>query len=98
MADSGFRIPDRGDGNRRICRESRPAILWNLKSGIWPSGLPLTSRRGPRPSGVGLRRGGLLEDDDVLPGEEVVQLLEGEPLGLDLLADLGDGHLMFGLD
>ena len=52
----------------------------------------------PRRSGPGLRRtrfailgrldvlgiAGLLEDDDVLPGEEFERLLEGEALGLDL--------------
>src|SRR5262245_62115914 len=43
-----------------------------------------------------LRR--LLEDDDVLPGEEFERLLEPEALRLDLAADLLDGHLVLGLD
>src|SRR5689334_6839089 len=39
---------------------------------------------------------GLLEDDDVLPGEELQRVLEGEPLRLDLTADLLEGHLVLG--
>src|SRR3954470_12373828 len=47
-----------------------------------------------------LRRGSgrLLEDDDVLPGEEVELLLESEALRLDLAADLRERHLVLGLD
>ena len=45
-----------------------------------------------------LGSGWLLEDDHVLPGEEFERLLEREALGLDLEADLGQGHLVLGLD
>ena len=47
---------------------------------------------------MSLALGGLLEDDDVLPGEELERFLEGEALGLELAADLGEGHLVLGLD
>ena len=49
---------------------------------------------------IGLRLGcgWLLEDDHVLPGEEFERLLEREALGLDFEADLGQGHLVLGLD
>src|SRR5205823_536422 len=42
--------------------------------------------------------GRLLEDEDVLPGEEFERFLEPEPLRLQLAADLSDGHLVLGLD
>src|SRR5262245_51883823 len=40
----------------------------------------------------------LLEDDDVLPRQEVVDRLEAEAFRFDLLADLRHGHLVLGLD
>ena len=41
---------------------------------------------------------GLLENDDVLPGEEFQRILEGEAVRFEFAANLLQGHLVFGLD
>src|SRR4051794_38845305 len=89
---------------------ARPAVPGRAYRSPWrprrrSRGLRLgRGRRRPRRAVAALGRlllpgiAGLLEDDDVLPGEELQRVLEGEPLGLDLAADLLEGHLVLGLD
>src|SRR5438128_381692 len=77
----------------RPCRPTRSRRSSSSSAG--PLLLARCRRPRPRPR-LGRRR--LLKQDDVLPGEEFERILEREPLGLELAADLGEGHLVLGLD